>query len=74
MQQEGRSEGNGTAARRKREFQSRVEEGLAKGRAEAQEIAYQKGVGEGKKLAHATSQSTHEALSKRACDLQDKIS
>ncbi len=101
MQQERRSEANGTAARRKRAYQSCVDEGLAKGRAEAQKKAYQNGVDEGlgslakdraeaqekvyqkgfeegKKLEHATSQSTHdsprhEALPKYGCNLQIKL-
>jgi hypothetical protein len=55
------------------EYQSYVEEGLAKIRAEAQEKANQKGFEEGKKLAHAISQSKHETLSNCACDLQIKL-
>ena len=74
MQQEAHREASSTAARRKRAYQQGLEQGLAQGLkqglAEAQEIAYQKGFEAGKKLACATSQSTNEALSKRACELQ----
>jgi hypothetical protein len=58
---------------RKRAYLSGVEEGLAKGRAETQEKAYQKWFDEGKKLAHATSQSTHKTLPRHACELQIKL-
>ncbi len=82
MQQEAHSEANGTTARRKRAYQSGVDEGLAKGSTEAQEKEYQwgfeegkkltqekeyqRGFEEGKKLAHASFQSTAKALSKHA--------
>jgi hypothetical protein len=64
VQQETHHEANGTAARRKRAYQNGVDEGIANGSAEAQEKEYQRGFEEGKKLAHATSQRTAEALSK----------
>jgi flagellar biosynthesis/type III secretory pathway protein FliH len=73
VQQEAHREANGTAARRRRAYQKGIDKGLATGRAEAQEIAFQKGFEKGKKLAPATSQSTHEVLSKPACDLQIQL-
>ena len=69
VQKEAHREANGAAARRKRAYQNGVNKGIAKGIAEAQEKEYQ-----GKKLAHATSQSTAEALSKRACESKVAIS
>jgi hypothetical protein len=54
-------------------YHNSVDESLAKGSAKAQEKAYQKGFEEGKELVHAKSQSTHEALSKRACNLQIQL-
>ncbi len=73
MQQEAHSAANGTSARQKRAYQSCVDEGLAKSGAEAQEKENQGGFEEGKKLVHATSQSTAKELSKRACNLQIKL-
>ena len=64
VQKETHREANGTAAQRKLAHQ-RVEQRPRK--------EYQRGFEEGEKLAHATSQSTAEALSKRACDLQIQL-
>jgi hypothetical protein len=69
VQQEAPREDNGTAARRKRAYQLHnqqgldhgLAQGLKQGLAEAQEIAYQKGFEEVKKLARATSRSEFKA-------------
>ena len=50
MRQEAAAEANGSAARRRRAYLNGVAEGLAEGRAESQEAAYQRGLAEGKEV------------------------